>query len=69
MASLRGVGGLGNLFPVSCSGAGRGRAGGLCLLWREGVEVDIISASLNHILFMVTDSDGGSHVQILTAYG
>lgn len=68
MASLQGIGGLGNLFLVGCSGAGRTIAGGLCLLWRDGILVDIVSASLHHILFMVTDSDNGSTAQILGIY-
>ncbi|XP_057440277.1 uncharacterized protein LOC130732189 [Lotus japonicus] len=69
MASLRNIGGLGNLFPVGCSGSGRSRAGGLCLFWREGLEVEFISSSLNHILRMVTDPDTSSSVQVLAIYG
>lgn len=36
-------------FGVDCDLSHGGRRGGLCLLWKEGVDVNILSASLHHI--------------------
>lgn len=69
MVVMRGMGGLGNLFPVSCSGSGRSRAGGVCMFWREGIDVDIASASLNHILCTLKNSKNGMVAQMLAVYG
>ncbi|XP_057444455.1 uncharacterized protein LOC130736669 [Lotus japonicus] len=69
MAALRGVGGLGNLFPVSCSGTGRSRAGGLCLLWSDDVTVTVVNSSVNHILFMLQLPDSNVSMQVLAVYG
>ncbi|XP_057445088.1 uncharacterized protein LOC130737357 [Lotus japonicus] len=65
----RGIGGLQNVFPVQCAGQGRSRAGGLCLFWGNEVEVEVISASLNHILFNVVNSDDRSEMRCLGVYG
>lgn len=32
-----------------CKGSSRDRAGGLCLLWKESVEIQIFMHSQNHI--------------------
>src|SRR4051812_9486455 len=36
-------------FAVDCNGLGKERAGGLILFWKEVVQVNITSFSLNHI--------------------
>src|ERR1044072_6745174 len=58
MLNLRGIGGMYNIFPVSCTGFGTSKAGGLCLLWNDNIEVDVLSMSLNHIQFWVKNTDG-----------
>lgn len=67
MLRHRGIGGLSNLFPVSCVGGGRG--GGLCLLWGTDVEVEVINASLNHILFNLSHPNHSVVMQVLAVYG
>src|ERR1044072_4470904 len=59
MIPLRGIGECQNIFPFSCLGVGNRKSGGLCLLWRNTVDIDIISASRNHIHFWVTNLDCG----------
>ncbi|XP_057419187.1 uncharacterized protein LOC130713437 [Lotus japonicus] len=69
MCSMRRSLGLSNLFPLDCAGTGRSRAGGLCLLWNDEVEVDIVHASPNHILCMVTHPLSQDPMQVLGIYG
>lgn len=57
MLKHRGTCGLGNIYPIQCSCLGRSHASGLCLLLRGEFQVDIISTSLNHILFSMVHSD------------
>src|ERR1044072_7458884 len=53
MLTLRGIGGMYNIFPVSCTGTGTSKSGGLCLLWKDTIEIEVTSMSLNHIQFWV----------------
>ncbi|XP_057452170.1 uncharacterized protein LOC130743990 [Lotus japonicus] len=69
MLRQRGAGGLFNIFPVQCAGARHSRAGGLCLFWRDGIDVGIISSSLNHIRFSVTDADSHAYMECVAVYG
>ncbi|XP_057416239.1 uncharacterized protein LOC130710871 [Lotus japonicus] len=65
----RGMGGLPNVFPVQCAGSGRSRASGLFLMWSSEVEVDILSASLNHIAFSLVHPDHHDPMHMLAVYG
>uniref|UniRef100_A0A803N3V6 Endonuclease/exonuclease/phosphatase domain-containing protein n=2 Tax=Chenopodium quinoa TaxID=63459 RepID=A0A803N3V6_CHEQI len=38
-----------NMVPVCCDGVGRKRSGGVALLWKDTLDVEIKSFSLNHI--------------------
>lgn len=68
MLSMRHSLRLSNLFPVSCAGSGRSRAGGLCLLWNDDVVVKIVHASLNHVLCRVEHPMVATKMQILAVY-
>uniref|UniRef100_A0A803LVS9 Endonuclease/exonuclease/phosphatase domain-containing protein n=1 Tax=Chenopodium quinoa TaxID=63459 RepID=A0A803LVS9_CHEQI len=47
-------------FVVECEGEGRKRSGGLMLLWKDGVDVDLMSFSQNHINVLIDSLiDGG----------
>lgn len=50
----RNLHGLANLITVSCHGEGKDRAGGLAFFWKEGVEVQLLSMSVNHIDLLVS---------------
>ncbi|XP_057426426.1 uncharacterized protein LOC130719838 [Lotus japonicus] len=65
----RGMGGLSGIFPVSCAGGGKSRSGGLGLLWREEIQIGVIHASLNHILFNITHPVTSDVMQIMAVYG
>ncbi|KAK6142672.1 hypothetical protein DH2020_023020 [Rehmannia glutinosa] len=41
-------------FPVDCRGHFSNKRGGLCVLWNDSVELELISFSSNHISFSVT---------------
>ncbi|KAI5439108.1 hypothetical protein KIW84_024755 [Lathyrus oleraceus] len=59
-----------NGFGVDCNGQGNDRARGLMILWRDTVDISIISYSLNHIgggTFV--DESGGSIVAFASFYG
>jgi hypothetical protein len=49
MNKFRNVQGLSGVVAVSCLGEGNRRAGGLAMFWKEGVEVEVLSLSQNHI--------------------
>lgn len=68
LVALQGIGGFNNLFPVSCAGAGRSRAGGLCLLWQDDIDNTMVHSSLNHILFHFVHRDTNVLMQVLAVY-
>src|ERR1044072_465303 len=49
MNRLRGVGYLNNLISVSCGDGGIGSGGGLAVMWKDSVKVDLLSNSKNHM--------------------
>lgn len=53
MNCFRNFHGFSNLVAVSCQGDGRERAGGLACFWRDCLDVQILSMSLNHIDMLV----------------
>ncbi|XP_057453964.1 uncharacterized protein LOC130745626 [Lotus japonicus] len=68
-ANQRGMGGLTNIFPVQCAGHGHSRAGGLCLWWRQELQVDILEASLNHILCTILHPEDKHPMTVIFVYG
>lgn len=53
--SVRFKSGMDYCHNVDCSGNRRERAGGLIFLWKEKIQINIISYSLNHIGGSVID--------------
>ncbi|XP_057459108.1 uncharacterized protein LOC130749749 [Lotus japonicus] len=65
----RGICGLQNIFPVQCAGRGRSRAGGLCLWWRSDIQLEVLNASLNHILCNILHPEEQNHMLMVGLYG
>src|ERR1044072_5625543 len=69
LQAQRGLAGYNNVFAVSCSGIGRRKTGGLGLLWKDTIDVQVQHFSINHISFVFTLDDGGvSHVTALYGF-
>ncbi|KAK7259820.1 hypothetical protein RIF29_25435 [Crotalaria pallida] len=58
-----------NLYGVDCSGNGNSRAGGLVLLWHNGITVTILSSSSNHIDARIVTSEEGVVFHATFLYG
>ena len=48
-----------HLIAVDCAGEGRKRKGGLAILWRNEIQIQVMSFSQNHIDVMVDDGVSG----------
>ena len=51
----RHLGGLANILVIDCNGEGKERSGGIALMWKNSLTVELISSSQNHIDVGVTD--------------
>lgn len=51
--------GLQGCFSVDCEGLPRLRRGGLCMLWKKKVKLDLVSYLTHHIMFKVWDNEEG----------
>ncbi|KAL8497715.1 hypothetical protein ACS0TY_021154 [Phlomoides rotata] len=60
---------LGGCLPVDCQGSGKGRSGGLCLLWKDSLRVELVSFSTNHIAANIVEQDTGRVWQCTGVYG
>lgn len=69
MNRLRGMGGLSNVIYVSCVGTRNSRSGGLTCMWREGVEIDLASFSLNHMDLIIKIEESGRVWRASGIYG
>ncbi|XP_057443227.1 uncharacterized protein LOC130735144 [Lotus japonicus] len=69
MNRIRGMTGLANIISVSCDGDGSRRAGGLALLWKNDVDISLLSMSNNHIDFIVTLSNDSLSWRATSVYG
>ncbi|KAL8512591.1 hypothetical protein ACS0TY_018908 [Phlomoides rotata] len=56
-------------LPVDCTGSGRDRSGGLCMLWNEEMDVTLTSFSNNHISVKVTLDNGRGEWFLSGIYG
>lgn len=69
MNRMRGSTGLQNIISVSCAGNGNRRAGGLALLWKNEVDVALLSTSSNHIDCLVSMEGGSLSYRATGIYG
>ncbi|KAL8548864.1 hypothetical protein ACS0TY_007940 [Phlomoides rotata] len=56
-------------FLLDCSRERQSRSGGLCMLWREHVDLSLISYSRNHLSFGVESEGDDQRWQISGIYG
>lgn len=56
-------------LSVDCEKSDKGRRGGLCMMWREPYDLQLVSFYLNHILCMVDDNNQGSGWMCSGLYG
>jgi exonuclease III len=69
MNKFRNVQGLSGVVAVSCSGEGNRRVGGLAMFWKEGVEVEVLSLSSNHIDILIAIENGDEKWRLTGVYG
>jgi len=69
MNRFRNVQGLSGVVAVSCSGEGNRRVGGLAMFWKEGVEVEALSLSSNHIDVLIAIENGDEKWRLTGVYG
>lgn len=69
MNSFRNFNGFSGILSVSCKGEDRNRVGGLSLLWKEGVEVEVMSFSLHRIDFLISLQEGEEKWRCSGIYG
>ena len=58
-----------NILVVDCVGDGKERAGGIILLGKNSLEIDIKSFSINHIDAVVTEIESGKVWRASSVYG
>ncbi|XP_058751474.1 uncharacterized protein LOC131624535 [Vicia villosa] len=61
--------GFNNIFSIDCRGSGRGRVGGLCLLWVEELNIQIVSHSPNHIGGLCREGEEDNPWALVGIYG
>lgn len=61
--------GYGEYHVVDCRGVRRERVGGLILLWKEKMYVNIRSWSLNHVAGTMVDDEDGQLWNLFCVYG
>ncbi|KAJ1389174.1 Zinc knuckle CX2CX4HX4C [Sesbania bispinosa] len=66
---LRHIGGMNNVWAVSCTGEGRSRSGGLAIFWTDNIMVDILTTSTHHIDAKVSLNNGESSWRCTGIYG
>ncbi|KAL8554644.1 hypothetical protein ACS0TY_002728 [Phlomoides rotata] len=55
-------------IPVDCTGTNRDRSGGLCMLWRNHLNVSLVDYSSNHISLNIHDNEGRQQWQVIGLY-
>ncbi|XP_057426036.1 uncharacterized protein LOC130719424 [Lotus japonicus] len=69
MNRWQGLAGMTNIISVSCEGDGCRRAGGVAFLWKNDVNVSLLSHSLNHMDFIISLKDGSLSWRATGIYG
>jgi hypothetical protein len=69
MNKFRNIHGLSGKVAVSCSGDGKNWVGGLAMLWKEGIDVEVISFSNNHIDVLISMEEGEEKWRRTGIYG
>lgn len=56
-------------FVVDCEVTARSRRGGLCMLWGETMNMQLLSFSMNHVVYKVEDETNGNDWYCSGIYG